>query len=123
MNVELLRDLCERWLGEAETFDRRGLGDAASMVRSYAGELDDAIHAWRTQSLSLHAAADESGYAYSTLQQKVAAGEIPNAGESGSPRIRRCDLPSRPNSARSSASNRHEGPDIVAELRETRLAS
>ncbi len=123
MNVEPLHDLCERWLDEAETFDRRGLDDAASMARSYAGELDDAIHAWRTQSLTLQEAAEESGYAYSTLQQRVAEGKIPNAGESGSPRIRRCDLPTRPNHPSFPGAASQDGPDIAAELRETRLAS
>lgn len=47
------------------------------------------------EAMTLEEAAAESGYAYDTIQRQVASGELGNAGEKGSPRVLRRDLPRR----------------------------
>ncbi len=93
MNLDRLRALAARWREEAELYRRRSLESQAGMAESFAADLETALREWNLEALSLDAAADESDYSYSALQKKVASGEIPNAGNKGSPRIRRCDLP------------------------------
>ena len=68
---------------------------AAAAFRQAGAELQNALDAAADEALTLTEAARESGYAARTLRQKVAEGEIPNAGKKGSPRIRRGDLPRR----------------------------
>ena len=74
-------------------YRRRGLADAAAMAESFAVELEDAIRSWLAEELTLDKAADESGYSYSSLQKRIANGDLPNVGGKGSPRVRRSDLP------------------------------
>jgi hypothetical protein len=81
---------------DVRVFRRRGLNEFAEFEESLIADIESAFRAWETQLLTLREAAAESGYAYSTLQQKVAAGDIPNAGEAGKPRVRRCDIPTPP---------------------------
>ena len=87
--------LSERWRREAGLFRRRGSTTAAEMAESFATELDAEVMEWLDESLTLREAADYSGYAYSTLEHRVRLGELPNAGETGRPRVRRRDLPLR----------------------------
>ncbi len=93
MNLSPLQSLAASWRSEAELFRRRGLGECARLMESVAEDLDARLREWELEALSLEAAAEESGYCYSSLQQKIAKGELPNAGERGSPKVRRCDLP------------------------------
>lgn len=96
MNTETLDALAARWRAESARFRELGLTQAAAMSEAHADELDAAVREWATQALDLEAAARESGYSRSRLQHLVADGDVPNAGEAGSPRIRRADLPRRP---------------------------
>lgn len=95
MNLVRLHSLAASWRSEAELFRRRGLGECARLMESVAQDLEDGLQEWELEALSLEVAAEESGYSYSSLQQKVARGDLPNAGGKGSPRIRRCDLPQK----------------------------
>ena len=61
----------------------------------HAQELTEAVSRTESETLTLDQAATESGYAKRTLRQKLAKGEIVNAGRRNAPRIRRGDLPSR----------------------------
>lgn len=72
--------------------ERRGLEVPASLLRSCATDLEERIREWALEELSLDEAAEEAGVHYDTMRKKVARGEVPNAGEKGSPRVRRCDL-------------------------------
>jgi len=65
----------------------------ARACRTHADDLDAAMRSVADDALDLTAAAQESGFSVDRLRHKVAAGEIPNAGRRGSPRIRRGDLP------------------------------
>ena len=64
-------------------------------MEACAKDLEERLREWELESLSLDDGARESGFSYSTLQHRVASGEIPNAGSKGRPRVRRCDLPYR----------------------------
>lgn len=87
-----LRSLADRWRAEAALLRRRGAHGSADTLESAAEDLEDRLREWRLELLTLEQAAREAGLAYDTLQRKVAGGEIANAGEKGSPRVRRCDL-------------------------------
>ena len=95
MNIADLRAIAVEWREEAERYRRRGQEHLALFEESLACDLEERLNAWYFEKLTLHEAAEESGVAYSTIQQKVASGELPNAAEKGSPRIQRCHLPSR----------------------------
>lgn len=88
-----LHRLAAQWRGEAESLRTRGMDREARMVESFADDLESEVREMEDETLTLEEAADESGLSYSSVQHKVAAGEIPNAGEKGSPRVRRGDLP------------------------------
>jgi len=93
VNLSPLQSLAATWRSEAELLRRRGLGEGAGLMESVAEDLESRLKEWELEALTLEDAADESGYSYSTLQQRVSKGEIPNAGGKGSPKVRRCDLP------------------------------
>ena len=86
-------ELAVSWRREAEVLEKRGADTQASVLRSCAEDLEARLMEWQTTELTLEEASIESGYSYSTLQQKVAAGKIPNSGVKGKPRVRRCHLP------------------------------
>lgn len=91
---ELERRL-EKIRGEADLYERRGLEREARLLRSVVADLEAALEEWREETLTLDQAAGESELSKSTLQKKVASGEIPNAGRKGSPMIARQDIPKR----------------------------
>lgn len=86
-------ELMASWREEAKLFQRRGAKSQAAALRSCADDLEGGFLDWQIEELTLEDASRESGYSYSTLQQKVACGEVANSGAKGRPRIRRCDLP------------------------------
>ena len=104
-------DALERYVSELrETADRyaavRAAVDGALLCRKIAGELEVIQREHTLESLSLSEAAAERGLSYSAMQRRVAAGEVPNVGDKGRPRVRRCDLFNPPTG----------GPDIAAEV-------
>jgi hypothetical protein len=88
--------LVARWREEAGLFRRRGQASLAELLESVAAELHAAIEADSLQLLTLQEAAAESGLSYSALEKAVRTRRIPNAGAPGHPRIRRGDLPRKP---------------------------
>lgn len=87
-----LRSLASDWRGDAELLRRRGAPQQANALESAAEDLEERLREWGAELLTLEGAAEEAGLAYDTIQRKVSSGEIPNAGEQGSPRVRRADL-------------------------------
>jgi hypothetical protein len=83
----------EAWIGESEVLRRRGCVAAADTLLALAHELVAGSQEWLDESLTLREASDWSGLAYGTLEARIRAGTLPNAGRKGSPRIRRRDLP------------------------------
>ena len=114
MNLSRLRELAESWRAEAELYRRRGMPGRADMAESYAADLETALWEWQLEVLTLEKASAESGYSYSTLQKKLASGELPNVGEKGSPRISRRDLPMKGGSERVRLDTGE--PDIAGEI-------
>ena len=88
-------DLPARWRSDAETL--RGYGDhrGAVVLERVAAELLAALEERADEELRLAAAAAESGLSVRRLRELIAAGDVPNAGRRGAPRIRRRDLPRR----------------------------
>ena len=91
--MSTILDLAARWRADAETLERCGHGATATLCRAHAVEIEEAIRDHQDQDLTLAEAAVESGYSSDHLRHQVAEGKIPNAGERGSPRVRRRDLP------------------------------
>jgi hypothetical protein len=85
-------ELAAQWRQDAETLERYA-SPLADVCRRHADELDAALRSVEDSTLDLTTAARESGYSPDRLRHLVAAGDIPNAGKKGSPRIRRGDLP------------------------------
>jgi hypothetical protein len=109
-----LMGLTTEWRAHAAALRRYGAESEACALEVCAAELEERLREWQTEPLTLETAADESGYSYSSLQQKVAAGEIRNAGDKGRPRLRRCDLPRKvPREKRSLATGE---PDLAGEV-------
>ena len=107
-------DLASEWRRRATMLREYGADGQAAAVEACAIELTDAVKHWQDEPLTLDQAAEETGYSYSSLQQKVAAGEIPNIGDKGRPRVRRCDLPLKtPKRVSGSASGE---PDLAGEI-------
>lgn len=86
-----LRSLAESWHQEADVLRKRGASGPAEALDSAADELEEQLREWSLELLTLEEAAREAGVSYDTMQRKVGR-QIPNAGEKGSPRVRRCDL-------------------------------
>lgn len=86
----------DRLRGEQRLYGRRGLHQAKHMVGSIATDLEETAREWLDEEMTLEEASRVSGYSYSALQHMVADGAIPNAGQKGRPRIRRRDLPRKP---------------------------
>ncbi len=104
-------DALERYVSELrETADRyaavRAAVDGALLCRKIAGELEAIQRERMPETLSLCEASAERGLSYSAMQRRVASGVIPNVGEPGRPRVRRCDLFASPTG----------GPDIAGKL-------
>jgi hypothetical protein len=108
--MDALIALVERWKADATILEAYGANQAV-VARKYATELEAGILEWQLEALTLSAAERESGYSYSTLQQMVADGEVPNAGEKNKPRIRRCDMPKK--AGRRSLELMRSEPDLV----------
>ena len=92
-------ELVIQWRTDAEALARFADERGAAIVRRLADELDAALATVAAAPLTLAEAARESGYSPSRLRHMVAAGQVPNAGRKGAPRLRRGDLPHKAKSA------------------------
>ena len=116
MNIDALRSFSDRLRTEVGQLRNRGLSEAANVLESVASEHEQVLDAWYVEELSLTEAAEESGLSYSRLQQMKGI----NVGTSGSPRIRRCDLPFKP--GRSGLQLANGLPDVAGEILTSKLA-
>jgi hypothetical protein len=87
--------LPELWRTRAEELRRYGADPQAITLEAAAAELEATLRATADTELTLAEAAAESGYSERRLRELLSAGEIPQAGRKGRPRIRRSDLPRR----------------------------
>ena len=115
MNIEPLRAFTDSLRTEGAGLRHRGLSEMADVLESVANDHEQVLDAWHTEELTLREAEAESGFSYSRLQQMKSL----NVGSTGSPRIRRCDLPRKP---RRSGPKVIEGqPDLADEILRSKL--
>jgi hypothetical protein len=86
-------DLPAEWRERADYLREYGDTNSAKLWELAAVELERAWTTFGEDTLSLADAARECGYTPGHLGALVKRGLIPNAGRTGAPRIRRCDLP------------------------------
>ncbi len=116
MNIDALRSFTANLRSEVALFRHRGLSEMADVLESVANDHQQVLSEWHTEELTLRQAEQESGYSYSYLQQQKAL----NIGTTGSPRIRRCDLPSK--ARRSGGPRAVEDPtDLADEILASKL--
>ena len=113
MNIDRLRELANEWRADAVVLRKRGAVAQAEALESCVADHEQAVQEWRNEELTLHQAAEESGFSYSRLQQMK---DI-NTGTTGTPRIRRCDLPHKPR-----RSGPKLAPDPAGEILASKLA-
>ncbi len=89
------RQLSGAWREKAKRL-RRYSDPAANAWEDAACELEAAFAQWQLEALTLSEGEAESGYSRATLERMLSDGKIPNVGEPGAPRVRRCDLPRKP---------------------------
>jgi len=110
VNIDRLRELAEGWRADAVMLRKRGAAVQAEALESCAADHEQVLQEWRNEELTLHEAAEESGFSYSRLQQMKSL----NVGSAGSPRIRRCDLPYK--LRRSGPKALESPPDLADEI-------
>ncbi len=91
------RDLPQAWCELAEHLRELGAAGQACTFEHCAKKLEATLESYQTKALSLAEAARESGYSKDGLARLVRERKIPNAGRKNAPRIRRRDLPRKPN--------------------------
>ncbi len=84
--------LARQWREEAGVLRRRSAPTQADVLESCAAELESWTLERDLETMTLHQAAQESGFSYSALEKNVRRGAIINVGKKGAPRIRRGDL-------------------------------
>ena len=110
-------ELVDEWRREADHLEWRGLVHAAQVLRSVATDLEATLHRAASALLTLRQASAESGFSEGHLGRLVRDGAIPNAGRSGAPRIRRCDLPRKKGGLTAGLSRSTLGPSKAAVVR------
>ena len=85
--------LLRKWCEEEALYTRRGQTELAALMASMTEEVQSESNRYLDEALTLAEAAEISGYSYSSLQHRVRQGQLPDAGETGRPRVRRGDLP------------------------------
>jgi len=88
--------LSQRWREKAELFREHGHEATARTYEVCSEELEAALRRGEDDLLDLQEAARESGYSSDHLGRLVRAGKIPKGGRRNAPKIRRGDLPRRP---------------------------
>ena len=116
MNVARLQEFTDSLRIEVAQLRHRGLAELADVLESVANDHEQVLNDWFTEEPTLRQAAEESGFSYSRLQQ---AKDL-KVGSSGSPRIRRCDLPRK--ARRSSPRLANGQADLADEILTSKLA-
>ena len=110
MKQRHFQKLTERWRSHGEMFQRFGEDGIATAFTTCADELEAAVAVWGDELFTLEEAERETGYTADALGRLIREGKIPNGGKTGSPRIRRRDLPRKP--GRQNGRCRSDGLDL-----------
>jgi len=114
MNDTQIKRLMERWRSHGEMFQRFGEEGISTAFSTCADELEAAVAVWGDELFTLEQAERESGYSADSLGRLIREGRIPNGGQTGSPRIRRRDLPRKP--GRRNGRCRTDGLDSMEQI-------
>ena len=114
MKKTQIQTLTTRWRSHADMFQRFGEEGIATAFSTCADELEAAVTVWGNELFTLEEAERESGYSADSLGRLIREGKIPNGGKTGSPRIRRRDLPRKP--GRRNGRCRTDGLDSVEQI-------
>lgn len=101
--------LSDGWRSLADQQRRFGAETHARILEYCADELANALRLSEEELLDLRQASIESGYSADHLGRLVRDGKLPNAGRRNAPRIRRADLPRRPEQVASAAKDADGG--------------
>jgi hypothetical protein len=114
MKTTQIQKLTERWRSHGEMFQRFGEEGIATAFTTCADELEAAVAVWGDELFTLEEAERETGYTADALGRLIREGKIPNGGKTGSPRIRRKDLPRKP--GRRSGKRQYGSVDSVEQI-------
>ena len=95
--ADLVADLVRDWRAKAYLFREHAHQATAIAYETCAEQLESELHTLSQEHLTLAGAALLGGYSEDHLGRMVREGRIPNAGRRGAPRIRRADVPIKPN--------------------------
>jgi hypothetical protein len=84
------------WRERAALLRQHGASEAAATLDTVADELEMSLRAEAGDVLTLTEASAASGFSRDHLARLLRAGTIPNMGRPHAPRIRRADLPRKP---------------------------
>ncbi len=90
--TERFRKLAELWRQEAERMRRRGFETQATIIDSFAAELDALTTEWELEALLISDAAAEIRKSPGQIRRHVRAGRLANVAEKGPIRVRRRDI-------------------------------
>jgi len=91
-----LAELPVKWREEAQILIDNGADAQAKVKVRAAEELEEVLVDHDNELLTVLQAAQESGYSKDWMRKLVASGQVPNMGRPGAPRVRRGDLPKKP---------------------------
>lgn len=98
----IIATLPDSWRTRAALFERHGATEAARTLTVVADELEAAMRAEATDTLTLEDAHRVSGYTADRLGRMIRNGTLANVGRKHAPRVRRGDLPCKPGAASAS---------------------
>ncbi len=117
-----LTTLNDRWREKAELFRQHGHEATARTYEVCSAELEAALRGTEEELLDLQEAARESGYSSDHLGRLVRYGKIPNSGRRNAPKIKRSDLPRRPEVVARPAHEQEGGIVVNGNSRSSSLA-
>ena len=102
--MRALTALARQWRERATELRTWAAAEGSALaLEGCARELEDALRAAEDELLTISQAAIESGYSERRLRELLADGKVPNAGQPGASRIRRADIPRKPQPANGQA--------------------
>ena len=92
MIPEWVAELTAEWRARADEYERDGV-NTHLLLRRLADDLEASATSYYLETLTVAAAAEETGYTPDYLYRALRAGTLLNVGGPKSPRVRRSDLP------------------------------
>jgi hypothetical protein len=108
-------EIIERWVQRQAEWSRLRIQvDGAALAAEVVVDLESLVRSRDLDALTLSAAAAVSGYSADHLSRLIRKGALLNVGRKGAPRIRRKDLPIRPQASVAAKGARDYDPNTDA---------